>query len=117
MDSAFRIPGIGFKIGLDPIIGLIPGLGDIIATIVSAYIIFLATRFRLPGNVFRQMIFNVALEAVVGAIPLLGDIFDAFYKSNVRNLALLETHLQGDTSNSEDLGFSNADSVQLSEVV
>lgn len=93
MDSAFRIPIIGFRFGLDPIIGLIPGAGDLVSTIFSAYIIYLAARFRLPAPVMRQMIFNVGLEAVVGTVPLLGDLFDAFYKSNIRNLALLEEHL------------------------
>ena len=94
MDSAFRIPVIGFRFGLDPIIGLIPGLGDIVATAFSAYIIFLAARFRLPREVLTKMIFNIGLEAVVGAVPLVGDLFDAYYKSNLRNLALLEQHLE-----------------------
>ncbi|WP_236739092.1 DUF4112 domain-containing protein [[Phormidium ambiguum] IAM M-71] len=93
MDSAFRIPVIGFRFGLDPIVGLIPGAGDIVSTAFSAYLIYLAARFRLPPQIFRQMIFNVALEAVIGTVPLVGDIFDAFYKSNIRNLALLEKHL------------------------
>lgn len=94
MDTAFRIPGIGVRIGLDPIIGLVPGLGDLISTAFSAYIIYLAARFRLPGSVLGWMIFNISLEAVVGTVPLIGDLFDAFYKSNIRNLALLEQHLQ-----------------------
>ena len=94
MDSAFRIPGIGFRFGLDPIIGLIPGLGDLVATAFSAYIIFLAARFGLPREVLTKMIFNIGLEAVVGAVPLVGDLFDAYYKSNLRNLALLEQHLE-----------------------
>jgi hypothetical protein len=94
MDTAFRIPGTGIRFGLDPIVGLIPGAGDLIATSFSLYIIYLATRFQLPGNVIRQMVFNIGLEAVIGAIPLIGDLFDAYYKSNVRNLALLEQHLQ-----------------------
>ena len=94
MDTSVRIPGIGFRFGLDPIIGLIPGAGDLIATGISAYIILMAVRFRLPQDVVGWMIFNVALEAVVGSVPLVGDLFDAFYKSNIRNLALLEKHLQ-----------------------
>ncbi|MGF1523701.1 MAG: DUF4112 domain-containing protein [Leptolyngbyaceae cyanobacterium] len=94
MDTAFKIPGTSFKIGLDPIIGLVPGAGDLITTAISAYILILAARFRLPRSVFGQMVFNVLLEAVVGTVPLLGDAFDAFYKSNVRNLALLESHLK-----------------------
>lgn len=93
MDSAFRIPVIGFRFGLDPMIGLIPGAGDVVSTAFSAYLIYLAARFQLPPQIFRQMIFNVALEAAVGTVPLVGDIFDAFYKSNIRNLALLEKHL------------------------
>lgn len=93
MDTSLRIPGIGFRIGLDPIIGLIPGAGDLISTAFSAYIIYLATRFNIPSKDLAQMIFNISLEAVVGTIPLVGDVFDAFYKSNIRNLALLEKHL------------------------
>lgn len=94
MDTAFRIPGTPFRVGWDPIIGLIPGLGDAIATAISAYILFLAIRFGLPRNLLGWMVFNISLEAVVGTIPLIGDLFDAFYKSNIRNLALLEKHLQ-----------------------
>jgi hypothetical protein len=93
MDSAFRVPIIGFRFGFDPIMGLIPGAGDLVSTAFSAYLIYLAARFGLPGNVFRRMIFNVALEGVVGTVPIVGDLFDAFYKSNIRNLALLEQHL------------------------
>lgn len=94
MDTAIRIPVIGFRIGLDPIIGLVPGAGDLVSTAFSAYIIFLAARFGLPSGILTRMIFNIALEAVVGSVPLVGDLFDAFYKSNIRNLALLEQHLQ-----------------------
>lgn len=96
MDSAFRIPIIGFRFGLDPVIGLIPGAGDLVSTAFSAYLIYLAARFQLPPQILRQMIFNVALEAAVGTVPLVGDLFDAFYKSNIRNLALLEKHLEID---------------------
>ncbi len=93
MDTAIRIPGTGFRFGLDPIIGLVPGAGDLISTGFSAYIIFLATRFGLPRQVVTKMLFNIALEAVVGTVPLVGDLFDAYYKSNIRNLELLEQHL------------------------
>ena len=93
MDTSIRIPGIKFRIGIDPIIGLIPGAGDLISTAFSAYIIFLATRFPIPAQDLGQMIFNVALEAIVGTVPLVGDVFDAFYKSNIRNLEILEQHL------------------------
>ncbi|MBW4501029.1 MAG: DUF4112 domain-containing protein [Scytonema hyalinum WJT4-NPBG1] len=93
MDTSLRVPGTGFRIGLDPIIGLIPGAGDLISTAFSAYIIFLATRFGIPRQDLTEMIFNVALESVVGTVPLVGDLFDAYYKSNIRNLAILEKHL------------------------
>lgn len=93
MDTAFRIPGTPFRFGIDPIMGLVPGLGDLVATAFSAYIIFLAARFSIPREDLFKMIYNISLEAVVGAVPLLGDIFDAFYKSNMRNLKILEKHL------------------------
>ncbi|MHC0068141.1 DUF4112 domain-containing protein [Nostoc sp. UIC 10890] len=93
MDTSIRIPLIGFRIGIDPIIGLVPGAGDLISTAFSAYIIFLATRFGIPRQDLAKMIFNVGLETVVGTVPLVGDLFDAFYKSNIRNLAILEQHL------------------------
>ena len=94
MDTAFRIPGTPFRFGWDPIIGLIPGLGDVIDTVFSAYLIFLAAQFGLPKGTLGWMVFNVSLEAIVGSFPLIGDAFDAYYKSNIRNLALLEQHLQ-----------------------
>lgn len=93
MDSAIGIPGTKFRIGLDPIIGLVPGAGDIVDTAFSAYLVYLATRFNIPQKTLGKMIYNISLEAVIGSVPLVGDIFDAFYKSNMRNLALLEEHL------------------------
>lgn len=114
MDTAIRIPGIGIRIGLDPIIGLIPGAGDLVSTGFSAYIIYLATRFRLPAKVVRRMLFNIGLEAVVGTVPLVGDLFDALYKSNVRNLALLEQHLQAVEPELKEIDALDLDSTQLS---
>ena len=111
MDTAFRIPGTPFRIGWDPIIGLLPGVGDLIDTAFSAYLLFLASQFGLPKNVLGWMVFNIGLEAIVGSIPLIGDVFDAFYKSNIRNLALLEKHLQ---VNEPDL--SEVDPLNLSSV-
>lgn len=103
MDTAIGIPGTKFRIGLDPIIGLLPGGGDLISTAFSAYIIYLATRFGLPNEDLKKMIFNVGLEAVVGTVPLVGDLFDAYYKSNIRNLAILEQHLQATEPQLEEL--------------
>ncbi|MGF1535613.1 MAG: DUF4112 domain-containing protein [Elainellaceae cyanobacterium] len=94
MDTAIGIPGTKFRIGLDPIIGLLPGAGDLITTGLSVYILVMAARFRLPMPLLRGMIFNVALEGILGSVPVVGDIFDAFFKANIRNLAVLEQHLQ-----------------------
>lgn len=94
LDTAIGIPGTKFRIGLDPILGLIPGGGDLITAGFSLYIIFLATRFKLPGEKINKMLWNIGLEAVVGIVPLFGDIFDAYFKSNIRNLEILENHLQ-----------------------
>lgn len=116
MDTAFKIPVLGLKVGWDPVLGLIPGLGDLIATAISAYVIVLAARFRLPKGILAQMILNIGLEAVVGTVPLLGDLFDAFYKSNVRNLKLLEAHLQCESADLEDEDRLNLDSVRGGEV-
>jgi hypothetical protein len=103
MDTAIGIPGTKFRIGLDPIIGLIPGAGDLISTGFSAYIIYLATRFGIPTKDIQRMILNIGLEAVVGTVPLVGDLFDAYYKSNIRNLAILEQHLQATEPEIEEL--------------
>jgi hypothetical protein len=116
MDTAFKIPGIGLKVGWDPIIGLIPGAGDLIATAISAYIVFLAARFRLPAGVLAKMVFNISLEAVIGAIPLLGDIFDAFYKSNARNLELLEHHLQNQTPELREADQFNLNTARAGDI-
>lgn len=112
MDSAFRIPGTSFRFGWDPIIGLIPGLGDAIDTGVSAYLLFLATQFQLPPRVLGWMVFNIGLEAVVGSVPIVGDVFDAFFKANIRNLTLLEGHLQATAPELEAIDPLNLTSVQ-----
>jgi len=116
MDTAFKVPGIGFKVGWDPIIGLIPGAGDLITTGISAYVIFLAARFHLPSGVLTRMIVNIAIEAVIGAVPLVGDIFDAFYKANVRNLALLENHLQVQTPELQEADRLNLNSARTGDI-
>lgn len=94
LDSAFRIPGTSFRVGLDPFLGLIPGLGDALGTVLSGYIVVGATRFGASLSVLLRMLSNVGLEAVVGLIPAVGDVFDALWKSNARNLQLLERHLE-----------------------
>jgi len=91
LDTIIVLPG-GFRIGIDPIIGLIPGFGDVISTALSLYLVYQAARLGIPVRVLLVMIFNVAIESLVGLIPFLGDIFDAIYKANMRNLVLTEKH-------------------------
>src|SRR5687768_4102081 len=82
LDRCFRLPG-GFQIGIDPIIGLLPGVGDFLATLLSAWLVYQGALLGVPKRVIVKMCFNVLLEAVVGTIPIIGDIFDAIWKANV----------------------------------
>lgn len=93
LDNAIAIPGTRFRIGLDPVLGLLPGAGDFIGTVLSAYIVFEAARLGLPREALGRMVFNILLESAVGTVPVLGDWFDFAWKANVRNMELLETHL------------------------
>ena len=89
MDVQFRLPGTKFRFGLDGLIGLIPGVGDVIGTAVSAWIILEARRLGASRWTLTRMAGNVLLEMVVGTIPLVGDLFDFAFKANVRNLRML----------------------------
>jgi hypothetical protein len=93
LDNAIPLPGTRFRIGLDPIIGLIPGLGDVIGAIFSTVIVYQAARLGAPRSTLIRMLANIAVDTLVGEIPLLGDLFDFGWKSNTRNIALLEQHL------------------------
>ena len=88
LDNSIPLPG-GYRIGLDPIIGLLPGLGDAIGALLSAFIINEARSLGAPRSILMRMIGNVAIETVLGAIPFAGDVFDAVFKANTRNLSLL----------------------------
>jgi len=92
LDSAFAIPGTRFRIGLDGILGLIPGIGDATGAALSIYLIFEAARLGLPLSTLLRMVGNVALETAVGAIPIVGDIFDIAWKANTRNMALVRAY-------------------------
>ncbi len=93
MDNAFRVPGTNFRIGWDTILGLVPGIGDVATGIASASIVGYAMRLKVRKRVLVRMLANVGIDVTIGAIPLLGDIFDAAFKSNVRNVALVEREL------------------------
>lgn len=88
LDNSIPLPG-GYRIGLDPLIGLIPGLGDAIGAAISAFIINEARLLGAPGSVLLRMSGNVMIETLIGAIPFAGDLFDAGFKANSRNIALL----------------------------
>ena len=87
MDGSIALPG-GYRIGLDPIIGLVPGVGDLISTAVSSAIVFHAHRAGVPKATLMRMVANVGVDAAVGAIPLVGDLFDFAFKANRKNLQL-----------------------------
>lgn len=93
LDSSIRIPVIGYRIGLDPLIGLIPGVGDAVMLLPAGYIILEAYRLGVPRPTVARMVANVGLETLFGTVPVLGDLFDATFKANTRNLYLLESHL------------------------
>jgi len=93
LDQRFTIPGTSIRIGLDPILGLIPGIGDMIANLAGSAIILIAAQYRLPKIVLLRMGLNVALNAIIGAIPVFGDIFSIWFRSNVKNAQLLERYV------------------------
>jgi len=96
-DNAFRIPGTRLRFGLDPIIGLVPGIGDMASPILALLMIWQATRQRVPKPVLARMVINALVDAGVSAIPIVGDAFDFVWKANDWNLTLLERHARADT--------------------
>jgi Domain of unknown function (DUF4112) len=91
MDSAFHIPGTNIRIGLDPILGLIPGLGDVLTALPAVLLVAFAVN-RVPIVIVARMLLNVGLDSLLGTVPLVGDIFDVAFRTNERNLALLDHH-------------------------
>ena len=94
LDSAFAVPGTSYRVGLDPILGLVPGLGDLVSPLFTIGILWQARDLALPRIVQLRMIFNVAIDSLLGAVPVVGDLFDFAWKANNRNMALLERHAQ-----------------------
>lgn len=93
LDSAFRIPGTGITVGLDPILGLVPGLGDLAGAVASGYIVLTAARLGAPKAVLARMLLNLGTDTLVGSVPVLGDLFDVGFRANIRNTELLDRHL------------------------
>ena len=94
MDSNFRIPGTNFRFGLDPILGLIPGLGDATSLAISGTLVYYMAKHGASRKVIIMMLGNIALDAIFGSIPILGNLFDFFYKANTRNIRLLKRHYE-----------------------
>lgn len=92
-DAGIRIPGTRFEFGLDPLVGLVPGLGDAVGAGLATYIVFEAARSGVPRSVLVRMLLNVGIDALIGAFPVVGDLFDAAWKANLKNVDLLEEHL------------------------
>lgn len=94
LDDAIRVPGTDIRFGIDPLVGLVPGLGDLLGGAASAYIILEAARAGAPASVLTRMALNVGIDTLVGAIPVVGDLFDFAWKSNARNVKLLTRHVE-----------------------
>jgi hypothetical protein len=97
LDNAIAIPGTNYRFGLDPILGLLPGGGDILTGFMSIYIVFEAARMGLPAATLGRMGFNIFLDTLSGTVPVLGDLFDVTWKANSQNVALLEKHVAAPT--------------------
>jgi hypothetical protein len=92
MDSQFRIPGTDIRFGLDAIIGLIPGGGDFVAFIVSAFMLSMLAKRGASGYLLARMAVNILIDALIGAVPIFGDIFDVAFKANERNIKLMKEY-------------------------
>jgi hypothetical protein len=93
LDTAFVVPGTNIRFGLDALIGLVPGIGDAITTLMSLYIVREARALGAPRWLIARMLANVALDGVVGVVPLVGDLFDVAWRANRRNMTLLQKYL------------------------
>ncbi len=89
MDGLFRIPGVGWRFGLDALVGLIPGIGDTATALVSFYVLAAGVRYRVPKVTLLRMGLNIGLDYLFGSVPVLGDLFDVAWKSNQKNVELL----------------------------
>ncbi|WP_298612215.1 DUF4112 domain-containing protein [uncultured Thiothrix sp.] len=93
LDNSIKIPGTSWKIGLDGLLGLIPGIGDLAAGSLSTYILYQAVKLKVPKAILARMTLNILLESVIGVIPVLGDLFDFIFKANQRNVDLMRQYV------------------------
>jgi hypothetical protein len=92
LDSAYEVPGTTYRFGLDPIVGLVPGIGDLVSPLFTIALLWQSHDLDLPRVVQLRMLFNVAIDTVIGIVPIVGDLFDFAWKANEMNMALLERH-------------------------
>ncbi|MFY0309320.1 DUF4112 domain-containing protein [Leisingera sp. D0M16] len=103
MDRAFRIPGLGLRVGWDSIAGLVPGIGDALALAPAGYILYSGYQMGASAGTLARMAANTGIDALIGSVPLVGDLFDMAWKSNTRNTDLLRRHLEETASKGEPL--------------
>lgn len=109
LDNSIAIPGTGRRIGLDALVGLVPGLGDVVSGGLGILIVARGVQLGLPGVVIGRMLINVALDFVIGSIPIVGDAFDLWFKANARNVGLVRRYaLAPGTSTAPQWGFFGA---------
>ena len=94
MDAQFRVPGTDIRFGLDGIIGLIPGAGDLSTFAVSGYMVWIMANNGASGFVLAKMTLNILIDALLGSIPIIGDVFDIAFKANMRNMRLMQEHYE-----------------------
>lgn len=94
MDAALVIPGTNVRVGFDALIGLVPGIGDLVSAAVSGFILLEARRLGAPRWLLARMAGNIAVDAIGGAVPLVGDLFDVAFRANLKNVRLLRSHLE-----------------------
>jgi Domain of unknown function (DUF4112) len=92
LDSAFVVPGTRYRVGLDPVLGFLPGIGDLVSPLFAIGVLWQAHDLGIPRIVQLRMVFNVAIDALLGALPFIGDLFDFVWKANDKNMVLLELH-------------------------
>lgn len=112
LDSAFVLPGTGIRFGLEGVIGLVPGIGDLVTTALSSYLIWEARRLGLPRRKIARMIGNVAFDAAIGIVPIIGDAADVLFKANRRNMRIIREHLEREAGGRPDVVDAEFDVVE-----
>ena len=97
LDDSIRVPGTDFRVGIDPILGILPGAGDAMAAAMSVYIVLESARLGVPFLTLLRMMANVTLDFAIGSVPVIGPLFDAAWKANQRNVELAVEHLGGES--------------------